>query len=40
MSGDGYRIDSGCVQAIRKLREVISKTVGEVRQLAGILNYY
>ena len=40
VSGDGYQMDPGCVQAIRKLREVISKIVGEVRQLAGILNYY
>ena len=40
MSGDGYRMDPGCVQAIEKLREVIPKTVGEVRQLAGILSYY
>ena len=39
-SGDGYQMDPGCVQAIRKLREVIPKTVGEVRQLAGILSYY
>ena len=40
MSGDGYRMDTGCVQAIEKLREVIPKTVGEVRKLAGILSYY
>ena len=40
VSGDGYQMDPGCVQAIRKLREVIPKTVGEVRQLAGILSYY
>ena len=40
VSGDGYRMDPGCVQAIEKLREVVPKTVGEVRQLAGILSYY
>ena len=40
VSGDGYQMDPGCVQAIRKLREVIPKTVGEVRQLADILSYY
>ena len=32
MSGDGYQMDPGCVQAIEKLREVTPKTVGEVRQ--------
>ena len=36
VSGDGYRMGPGCVQAIEKLNEVIPKTVGEVRQLAGI----
>ena len=40
VSGDGYLMDPGCVQAIENLREVIPKTVGEVRQLAGILSYY
>jgi len=40
VSGDGYRMDPGCVQAIEKLREVTPRTVGEVRQLAGILSYY
>lgn len=40
VSGDGYRMtQTGCVEAIEKLREVIPKTV-EVRQLAGILCYY
>ena len=28
------------VRAVQKLKEQISKTVGEVRQLAGILSYY
>ena len=40
MSGDGYRMDPGCVKAIEKLKETMPKTVGEVRQLAGILSYY
>ena len=40
VSGDGYQMDPGCVQAIEKLKEVTPKTVGEVRQLAGILSYY
>ena len=40
MSGDGYQMDPGCVQAIEELKEVIPKTVCEVRQLAGILSYY
>ena len=40
VSGDGYRMtQTGCVEAIEKLKEVIPKTV-EVRQLAGILCYY
>ena len=40
VSGDGYRMDSGCVRAIEKLKEARPKSVGEVRQLAGILSYY
>ena len=40
MSGDGYRMDPGCVKAIEKLKEASPRTVGEVRQLAGILSYY
>ena len=28
------------VRAVEKLKEQIPKTVGEVRQLAGILSYY
>ena len=39
VSGDGYRMDPGCVRAVEKLKEQIPKTVGEVRQLAGILSY-
>ena len=33
VSGDAYRLDPGCLQAIEKLREVIPKTNEEVRQL-------
>ena len=33
-------MDPGCVRAVEKLKEQIPKTVGEVRQLAGILSYY
>ena len=40
VSDDGYRMDPGCVRAVEKLKEQIPKTVGEVRQLAGILSYY
>ena len=40
VSGDGYRMDPGCVKAIEMLKEARPKTVGEVRQLAGILSYY
>jgi len=40
VSGDGYRMDPGCVKAIEKLKEVSPRTVGEVRQLAGVLSYY
>ena len=40
VSGDGYQMDPGCVKAIEKLKEAMPKTVGEVRQLAGILSYY
>ena len=40
VSDDGYRMDPGCVRAVEKLKEQIPKTVGEVRQLAGILSFY
>jgi len=40
VSGDGYQMDRGCVKAMKKLKEVSLRTVGEVRQLAGILSYY
>ena len=40
VSGDGYRMDPESVKAVEKLKERLPKTVGEVRQLAGILSYY
>ena len=40
VSGDGYRINPESVKAVEKLKETLLKTVGEVRQLAGILSYY
>ena len=40
VSGDGYRMDPESVKAVEKLKEKLPKTVGEVRQLAGILSYY
>jgi len=40
VSCDDYRMDPGCVKAIEKLKEVSARTVGEVRQLAGILSYF
>ena len=40
VSGDGYRMDPESVRAVEKLKETLPKTVGEVRQLAGILSYY
>ena len=40
VSGDGYQMDPESVKAVEKLKETLPKTVGEVRQLAGILSYY
>ena len=40
VSGDGYRMDPGSDRAIEKLKETRPKSLGEVRQLAGILSYY
>ena len=40
VSGDGYRVDAESVKAVEKVKETLPKTVGEVRQLAGILSYY
>ena len=34
------RVVSGYVRVVEKLKEQIPKTVGEVRQLAGIISYY
>ena len=40
VSGDGYRMAPESVKAVEKLKETLPKTVGKVRQLAGILSYY
>ena len=40
VSGDVYRMDPESVKAVEKLKETLPKTVGEVRQQAGILSYY
>lgn len=40
VSGDGFRRDPESVKAVEKLKETLPKTVGKVRQLAGILSYY
>ena len=40
VSGDGFRMEPESVKAVEKLKETLPKTVGKVRQLAGILSYY
>ena len=40
VSHDGYQIDTSNVKAINALRQCNPKTVGEVRRLLGLLNYY
>ena len=40
ISHDGYQIDTSNVRAINALRQSNPKTVGEVRRLIGLLNYY
>ena len=40
VSGDGCRMDPGSARAMEKLKEARPKSVGEVRQLAGILSYH
>ena len=40
VSHDGYQIDTSNVRAINALRQSNPKTVGEVRRLLGLLNYY
>ena len=40
ISKDGYRMDPKSVKAVIALKESRPETVGEVRQLAGLLSYY
>ena len=40
VSHDGYQIDTSNVRSINMLRQSNPKTVGEVRRLLGLLNYY
>ena len=40
VSEEGYRIDPENIQPILKLKDAMPKTVGEVRQLTGLLGYY
>ena len=40
VSEEGYRMDSASVKAVTELKESQPKTVGEVRQITGILSYY
>ena len=39
-SSKGYHIDSSNVKAITSLKECKPKTVGEIRQISSLLNYY
>ena len=40
VSEEGYRIDSENIKPILKLKDAKPRTVGEVRQLTGLLGYY
>ena len=40
VSEEGYRMDPASVKAVTELKESRPKTVGEVRQITGILSYY
>ena len=40
VSNDGYQIDTSNVRALNVLRQCNPKTVGEVRRILGLLNYY
>ena len=40
MSKDGYKIDSSNTRAITALKDCKPKTVGDVRRIIGLLNYY
>ena len=40
VSSEGYHIDSSNVKAITSLKECKPKTVGDIRRIIGLLNYY
>ena len=40
VSEEGYRIDPENIEPILKLKDAMPRTVGEVRQLTGLLGYY
>ena len=40
MSKDGYRMDPNNIKAVLQLKELRPTTIGEVRQVAGLLSYY
>ena len=40
VSNDGYRMDEESVEAVRKLKDIAPKTVGEVRHILGLLGYH
>ena len=40
VSEEGYRMDPASLKAVTELKESRPKTVGEVRQITGILSYY
>ena len=40
MSEEGYRIDPENIKPILRLKDVMPKTVLEIRQLADLLGYY
>ena len=37
---EGYKMDDNSIQAVRGLRNAVPKTLGEVRQLLGLLGYH
>ena len=40
VSEEGYRTDDSNVKVINALKDVVPKTVGDVRRVLGLLNYY
>ena len=40
VSARGCRLDPKAVEAVNQLRTITPKTIGEVRQLLGMLNYF